>query len=75
MSDRVTAARERVRAHRQRKREAGLRLVQYWVPDTCSPEWRESVRQQCLAANKAEDEADAQAFIDSHLDAWLQSAS
>jgi hypothetical protein len=30
-------------------REAGLRPVQFWVPDTRRPEFAAEIRQQCLA--------------------------
>lgn len=71
MADRAEAARARVKAYRLRQREAGMKLVQYWVPDVSSSAWRERVRLQCLAANVAADEAEAQDFIDSHLDELL----
>lgn len=35
--------------YRQRMRAQGLRPVQFWAPDTRSPEYRERLRQQCLA--------------------------
>ena len=34
---------------RARMREAGLRPVQFWVPDTRRPEFAAEIRQQCLA--------------------------
>ncbi len=39
----------RMRDYRRRLREAGLRPVQIWVPDTRSPEFAELCRQQSLA--------------------------
>ena len=40
--DKVTRSRERMRA-------AGLRPVQFWVPDTRLPGYAAEVRMQCLA--------------------------
>ena len=58
-------SRERVKAHRRRMREQGMRLVQIWVPDTRSPEFAaEAARQSKLIAASPQ-EADDQAFIDS----------
>ncbi|CAM8625639.1 Antitoxin MazE-like [Burkholderiales bacterium] len=34
---------------RARMREAGLRPIQFWVPDTRRPEFAAEIRQQCLA--------------------------
>ena len=41
-TNKVTRSRERVRA-------AGLRPVQFWVPDTRLPDFAADVRMQCLA--------------------------
>ena len=40
---------ERVRKHRQKLREAGLRPIQIWVPDTRDPKFREACRRQSRA--------------------------
>ena len=48
-SRKITAtspASERMRNYRSRQRRAGLRPVQYWVPDTRNPEVREEIRRQ-----------------------------
>ena len=44
--------------HRERMRAAGLRPVQFWVPDTRAPEFVALVRLQCqaLAKDPAENE-------------------
>jgi len=52
----------RVRAHRQRLREQGLRLIQIWVPDVRSPQFAEQAHRQSLAIASSRHEADAQAF-------------
>lgn len=48
----------KVTRHRERMRAAGLRPVQFWVPDTRSPEFAAQVRQQCqsLKGDSAETE-------------------
>jgi hypothetical protein len=55
---------DRVRAHRQRLREAGMRPVQIWVPDTRTTAFAaEARRQSRLIADNARDTED-QAFVD-----------
>ena len=62
--ERSKAARDKVRRHRARLREQGLRPLQIWVPDTRAPGFTEEARRQSLlVAESAHDEAD-QAFID-----------
>lgn len=58
----------RVRAHRQRLREQGLRPIQIWVPDVRSPKFAEQAHQQSLAIASSQHEADDQAFIDALAD-------
>lgn len=56
--------RDRVREHRQRLREQGLRPIQIWVPDVRAPEFvAEDHRQSALIA-ASEHESDVQAFVD-----------
>jgi hypothetical protein len=43
-SMRAKSSREKVRAHRERMRAQGFRLVQMWVPDTREPENRTTAR-------------------------------
>lgn len=40
---------ERMASYRQRMREAGLRPVQIWAPDTRSPDFVETCRRQARA--------------------------
>ena len=47
----------KVARHRERMRAAGLRPVQFWVPDTRSPEFAAQLRQQCQ--NLKDDPAEA----------------
>lgn len=58
------SARERVREHRERLRQQGLRPVQIWVPDTRAPEFLEQAHAQSAAIAASEHEAEEQAFVD-----------
>ncbi len=58
----------RVRAHRQRLREQGLRPIQIWVPDVRSPQFTVQAHQQSLAVASSRHAADDQAFIDALAD-------
>lgn len=63
----------KVARHRQRMRAAGLRPVQFWVPDTRSPEFVTQVRQQCRSLKGDSAEADALRFTEeaaTHVEGW-----
>jgi hypothetical protein len=61
-------SRIKVREHRERLREQGLRPVQIWVPDVRSPAFRsEAHRQSGAVAGSARAQED-QAFIDAVAD-------
>lgn len=60
----VSPSAEKVRNHRARMRAKGLRLVQYWLPDVTSPEFKAEAHRQSLAIAQSPSEADDQAFID-----------
>lgn len=63
------STRDKVRKHRQRRRKAGMRLVQMWVPDTRTKEFaREAARQSRLAAQSPH-AAEDQAFVDA-ISVW-----
>ena len=63
-------ARDRVRRHRERLRERGLRPIQIWVPDVNAPEFvREAHRQSALVAASEQDQDD-QAFVDAISADW-----
>ncbi|WP_310540255.1 antitoxin MazE family protein [Phenylobacterium sp.] len=57
-------SRAKVRAHRQRLREQGLRPIQIWVPDVRSPSFRSEAHNQSVAVAASTQGADDQAFID-----------
>ncbi|MCV0396107.1 MAG: antitoxin MazE family protein [Rhizobiaceae bacterium] len=61
---------ERVREFRARKRAQGLKLVQLWVPDVNSPEFKAEARRQSLVVANHPGEKEDQAFIDSVAAIW-----
>lgn len=62
------SSRDKVRAYRARKRSQGLRLVQMWLPDVNSPEFRAEAHRASLAIAQSPYERDDQAFIDAITD-------
>ena len=62
------SSRDKVREHRRRLREQGLRPIQIWVPDVGSPAFREEAHRQSLAVATSDGEAEDQAFIDAVSD-------
>ena len=61
----AAAARKSVERYRARMREAGLRLVQVWVPDARARGFVEECRRQSLAAKRAgRSERDAMKWVD-----------
>jgi hypothetical protein len=54
----------KVARHRERMRAAGLRPVQFWVPDTRSPEFAAQLRQQCQNLKGDPAEADILCFTE-----------
>jgi len=67
-SDERKAAREKVRAYRERLRRQGLRPIQIWVPDVRSPEFKAEAHRQSAAVAQSAQEAEDQAFIDAVSD-------
>ncbi len=61
----ASPSRDKVRNHRARMRAKGMKLVQYWVPDVTSPEFKAEAHRQSLLIANSPHEADDQAFIDS----------
>jgi len=61
----LSASGEKVRAHRERMRKRGFRLLQLWVPDTRSKEFAEQAHRASLAIANSASDADDQAFLDS----------
>lgn len=62
-------SRDKVRAHRARLRQQGLRPIQIWVPDVRSPSFAAAARRQSRAVARSRYAAEDQRFIDS-VAAW-----
>jgi Protein of unknown function (DUF3018) len=63
------SSRDKVRAHRKRLREQGLRPIQIWVPDMRSPTFiAEAHRQSLAAASSVHGKKEDQDFIDAISD-------
>ncbi len=60
----MASTRDRVREHRERLRQQGLRPIQIWVPDVRAPEFAAEAHRQSAAIAAREQEADDQAFVD-----------
>ncbi len=63
----------KVARYRARLRAAGLRPVQYWVPDTRSPGFAELLREQCRRLREGSAEADILSFTEdaaAHTEGW-----
>jgi hypothetical protein len=61
-------SRVKVREHRERLREQGLRPIQIWVPDVRAPAFRSEAHRQSLAVAVSAQGQDDQAFIDAISD-------
>lgn len=64
------STRDRVREHRRRLREQGLRPVQIWVPDVRAPEFAHEAHRQSALTAASENAADDQAFVDAISVDW-----
>lgn len=63
----------KVARHRERMRAAGLRPVQFWVPDTRSNQLVEQLRQQCQSLKNDPAENEIMQFTQaaaSHIEGW-----
>jgi hypothetical protein len=61
----TSSSREKVRAHRERLRQQGLRPIQIWVPDVSSPAFAKEAHRQSRAVARSAQEQEDQDFIDS----------
>jgi hypothetical protein len=57
-------SRVKVREHRERLSQQGLRPIQIWVPDVLAPAFRSEAPRQSLAVAASSRAHDDQAFID-----------
>ena len=64
-SGKAKSSREKVRAHRARLRQQGLRPIQIWVPDVRAPSFQKEAQRQSRAVASSSQAADDQSFIDS----------
>jgi hypothetical protein len=62
------SSRDKVRAHRQRLRQQGLRPIQIWVPDMRSPAFVREAHRQSLAVAKSPCAKQDQDFVDAVCD-------
>ena len=69
-SGKPASSRVRVREHRKRLRDQGLRPIQIWVPDVDSPEFIAEARRQSLIVANSPGEKDNLALIES-LSRWI----
>ena len=63
-SSKSKPSRVKVRAHRERLRNQGLRPIQIWVPDVRAPAFRSEAHRQSLAVANSPLAHEDQAFID-----------
>jgi Protein of unknown function (DUF3018) len=66
--NRSKSSRDKVRAHRNRLRQQGLRPIQIWVPDLRSPAFVEEAHRQSLAVARSPHAREDQDFIDAIAD-------
>ena len=62
------SSREKMRRYRDKLKDAGLRPVQIWVPDTRSKNFAAEVRRQSLLVSTRPDEYEVMDFIDAVAD-------
>ena len=65
---RSKSSRDKVRAHRKRLRQQGLRPIQIWVPYIRSPAFAAEAHRQSLAVSKSPHAEEDQDFIDAVSD-------
>ena len=58
------SSRDKVRAHRKRLRQQGLRPIQIWVPDMRSPAFVKEAHRQSAAVAKSPQAKEDQDFIE-----------
>ena len=63
-ASRAKSSRMKVRRHRERLREQGLRPIQIWVPDVRASSFKSEAHRQSLAVAASAHAREGQAFID-----------
>ena len=66
----ASSSRDKVREYRLRMRAKGMKLVQYWVPDVTSPEFKAEAHRQSKLIADSPYEAEDQAFVDAISEFW-----
>lgn len=69
----VNSSASKVARSRERMRSAGLRPVQFWVPDTRQASFVADLRMQCLALKGDASETEATGFAQEavkHIEGW-----
>jgi len=61
-------SRDKVKAHRERLRQRGLRPIQIWVPDVRSPAFVAEAHRQSVAVAQSPKAAEDESFIDAISD-------
>jgi Protein of unknown function (DUF3018) len=61
-------ARDKVRAHRERLRQRGLRPIQIWAPDVRLPAFKAEAHRQSLAVAQSPHADEDQRFVDAVSD-------
>jgi len=64
-SNKPGSSNKKVQDYRARQRAKGMKLVQFWVPDTRSAAFKAQARRESLLIAQSPHDADDQAFIDS----------
>lgn len=64
-SRKPASSQKKVQDHRARMRAKGMKLVQFWVPDTKSAAFKAQARRESLLIAQSPHDADDQAFVDS----------
>ncbi|MGL5857008.1 MAG: antitoxin MazE-like protein [Angustibacter sp.] len=66
----MASTQERVREHRRRLRQQGLRPIQIWVPDVRAEEFVAAAHRQSAAIAASRHEVNDQAFVDAISVRW-----
>ena len=61
-------SRDKVKAHRERLRQRGLRPIQIWVPDVRSPAFVAEAHRQSVAVAQSPKAGEDESFIDAISD-------
>lgn len=74
MASTAKTSKERAKTYRERMRAKGYRLIQMWVPDTRTEEFKRQAHLDSIAIRNSPTEAEDQAFVDA-ISEWNDPAS